>query len=329
MLESKGRRDGFTLVELLVVIAIISVLVGLLLPAVQSAREAARRNSCLSNLKQLGLAVQNFEHAHKHYPAGAQTAYSVDRSLSYTEGESAWGWSAFVLPYLEESALYLKLVPNNPLYFIDALSQPEKVLLLQTRLNVFQCPSDAAVSPNTMRPMKNMNGDGIPLGFSNYVGSFGVANECLPDSGGVLFVNSKIKHQAISDGLSKTMMLGERQSGITNASALSRGAVWAGATKTLVASSLASPLESSFGMFSCTKVRMGSGEDLLAPTTFSPGIGFSSAHRGVSQFAFCDGSVQVISEQIDSRVTTLDEPTTFGTYQRLSHRADGQLISEY
>ena len=99
-------RPGFTLVELLVVIAIIGTLVGLLLPAVQQAREAARRSSCGNNLKQIGTALLNFESAKKAFPAG----YSL---FLPTNGGPCWGWATFILPYMEQADIYNGLNPTT------------------------------------------------------------------------------------------------------------------------------------------------------------------------------------------------------------------------
>src|SRR4051794_21681889 len=101
---SARRSIGFTLVELLVVIAIIGILVALLLPAIQAAREAARRSQCQNHLKQLGLACLNYESAKKRLPQGF---------ISQPSGVEAWAWSTFILPYIEEQALYDRLSPSE------------------------------------------------------------------------------------------------------------------------------------------------------------------------------------------------------------------------
>jgi prepilin-type N-terminal cleavage/methylation domain-containing protein len=139
------RADGFTLVELLVVIAIIGVLVALLLPAVQSAREAARRMKCASNLKQIGLALQNYHDTHNvfppgvltqtndpHYRAGVPNGPGQDRNAAV----ESWGWAAFLLPYVEQTALYQQGPGSGQL--LQNLVNPVAL----TPLAIYRCPSD-------------------------------------------------------------------------------------------------------------------------------------------------------------------------------------------
>src|SRR3982750_4328009 len=109
----KPRRSGFTLIELLVVIAIIAVLIGLLLPAVQAAREAARRAQCVNNLKQIGLALHNYESSHESFPAGYQSWPGV----GFRDGQTGdwgpgWGWLTTLLPFVEQGNLYNALNTN-------------------------------------------------------------------------------------------------------------------------------------------------------------------------------------------------------------------------
>src|SRR6478672_125855 len=111
-----NKRNGFTLVELLVVISIIGVLVGLLMPAVQSAREAARRSQCQNNLKQLGLALLNHESQQKRFPAGTVRPKVDDGDPT---GMASFGWSSHLLPYLEQKPVYKLLkLPSDDLHAV-------------------------------------------------------------------------------------------------------------------------------------------------------------------------------------------------------------------
>ena len=313
------KRNAFTLIELLVVIAIIGVLVGLLLPAVQQAREAARRMACGNNIKQLAMSIANYESAMKRYPAGCQAFYDVDSSVTQADGEDAWGWAVNVLPFMEQQPLFDTLSPDTPSSFKTALTDSAKLRAMETELTMMICPSDAPEPLNSMRLM-----DGKALGVSNYIGNFGVDTFAGPDSFGTLFANSKVRPVMITDGLSNTFLIGERASMLQNV--LHRAGVWSGGLRSLVTSYPINPLEGVFSCFGSSRYKLNTGKELINGTNFVPVQGFSSMHFGISQFAFCDGSVHVINEDIDSRVSDLSDPGTYGVYQSLSHRSDGNVV---
>src|SRR6056297_4055498 len=125
-------KRGFTLIELLVVIAIIAVLVALLLPAVQQAREAARRSSCKNNLKQLGLALHNYHDTHGMFPINWGTGY--DGTTNPTSSIQ-FSWMTYILPYIEESALY------DTINFNEALDDPNNNAAASTVIDTYLCPS--------------------------------------------------------------------------------------------------------------------------------------------------------------------------------------------
>lgn len=129
--ERSGNRPGFTLVELLVVIAIIGILVALLLPAIQAAREAARRTECLNNLKQLGLACQNYSDGKKQFPNG-----KILKGVGGSDTDNMSNWALELLPYLEETALHKQYDFTKP--NVDAANRP----VVQTTLQAMNCPSD-------------------------------------------------------------------------------------------------------------------------------------------------------------------------------------------
>lgn len=130
------RRRGFTLIELLVLMAIIGILIALLVPAVQQAREAARRSQCNNNLKQIGVALHNYHSTHSTFPPG----YIGNLVGDPTNGKG-WAWGAMLLPYLDQAPLY-KSLDLNRYTLLDVLATPSKRPLLQTPLAVFRCASD-------------------------------------------------------------------------------------------------------------------------------------------------------------------------------------------
>src|SRR3954463_7725038 len=141
--NSPARTAAFTLVELLVVIAIIGVLVSLLLPAVQQARESARRISCTNRLKQIGLALLNYESSHKVFPtayitanpAAIGSAFGVSYGDQYHNGPSGFAWGALLLPFLEQQGLYTQFDFNAPCW------APVNAAAAQAKVGVFLCPS--------------------------------------------------------------------------------------------------------------------------------------------------------------------------------------------
>ena len=152
---SVAKRFGFTLIELLVVIAIIAILVALLLPAVQQAREAARRSSCKNNLKQLGLALHNYHDTHGVFPAGY---YAGDHpSVADGEGDgrdARYGWGSMILPFLEQAPLYDKMQVGDRL-LSQNVNDPTVLADMQTPISAFRCPSDVAPGTNPIKQLPN------------------------------------------------------------------------------------------------------------------------------------------------------------------------------
>ncbi|HEU5118388.1 MAG TPA: DUF1559 domain-containing protein [Isosphaeraceae bacterium] len=187
----RPSRRGFTLIELLVVIAIIGVLIALLLPAVQAAREAARRAQCTNNLKQIGLALHNYESALGSFPIGAIQA----RTMGGGYGGFKWSVHAQMLGQMEQSAIY------NSLNFSLAAGAPPNNTGFATRINTFLCPSD---------------GQAGVLNFNNYNGDIGSTSRPTNNTDPGLFSWSDINHPAIistiasiTDGTSNTVAFGE------------------------------------------------------------------------------------------------------------------------
>ncbi len=213
------RRRAFTLVELLVVIAIIGILVGLLLPAVQAAREAARRMQCTNNMRQLGIAVHNYESAYRRLPAGW-----ISNGLS---GEPGWGWASALLPFIEGSNVHNLI--DSRIAIEDSIHEQVRVTVVPT----FMCPSDigedifeisegdghdhdhdhdfSGIGPSSL----DDEGEKLfRISKSNFVGMFGTFElEDAPYNGnGMFYGNSRIRFADVVDGLSNTFMIGERGS---------------------------------------------------------------------------------------------------------------------
>jgi prepilin-type N-terminal cleavage/methylation domain-containing protein len=344
MLGKRHLARGFTLIELLVVIAIIAILIALLLPAVQQAREAARRTQCRNNLKQIGLALHNYHDTFRLFPPGV-----IRDGQNNSE---AWGWTVFILPFLEQANLYNQLDPDayrlrdllaglNPTFPAPTAN----AAILQNPLSVFICPSD----PNSGRAHERRDWDaglgrragGLPepfyTGILNYVGNWGTAtnrNGAHPTSGnslnnplsgdclGVLFFNSRIQIRDISDGTTNTIMVGERDSpvcwagswpGVPNPNGIARTGVY-------------HVLGSSRAVMNGIN---------LDQTNDNCSEGFSSMHTGGAHFVLGDGSVRFISENIHhyqsgaAYFPPITPGDLMGTYQKLLNRMDGYVIGEF
>jgi prepilin-type N-terminal cleavage/methylation domain-containing protein/prepilin-type processing-associated H-X9-DG protein len=321
--QPRARRPGaaFTLVELLVVIAIIGILVALLLPAVQSAREAARRVKCSNHLKQIGLALHNYHDVHNAFPPGT-IDYGVPDSQE-------WGWAVFMLPYVEQQGLYDQLAPNNR-RFVELLSDPAARTLCQFHLELFRCPSDR--TPRLLQGTDQVRDlDGVaPVGpnffgaTSNYIGVTGFWEIGIDPANGLFGANSEVDFRDLVDGTSNTFAVGERDfycaAGLWAGVRDARGRGPRGADYVLGRVSYKLNAAKNVGNPSCCQA-------------------FSSSHPGGAQFALCDGSVRFVSENIrfdNAGVTDFTTPlkiTTIapalGTYQRLGIVDDQQPVGDF
>jgi prepilin-type N-terminal cleavage/methylation domain-containing protein len=294
-----GLGRGFTLVELLVVIAIIGVLVALLLPAVQMAREAARATQCKNNLKQLGLALHNHHDLHGRLPPG----WIADDP----EGEPGWGWTVGLLPQLEQANVESLINKSLP------IADPQHQAVRETILPTLICASDG-----TPRVFQIAGGGGhdhdeedhdeadgahsvdegtplFPIARTNYVGVFGTLEiEDVPSAGdGVFYHNSKLNFADIIDGLSNTLVIGERQG-------RRGGSVWAGVVH-----------EANEAMARVVGIA-----DHAPNDRHQHFDDFSSFHPGGVHFLVGDGSVTRINDTID-----------LGVYRALCTRAGGETAS--
>jgi prepilin-type N-terminal cleavage/methylation domain-containing protein len=304
---TSDRRSAFTLVELLVVIAIIAVLVGLLLPAVQSAREAARRMSCANHLKQLLVATHLYESRHKVLPPGSR--------LNDLQEWAGVSWRGIVLDGIEETALqdFIGLQDDGGC----ANSFPTHVP------DVFICPSspERPINNGPFDPatLTDFQLDGLNHGWSSYAGvnGSGATPEGIWDLintfngdlyiDGVLYPGSKVKFSQVTDGTSQTFALGERVYGVTRWDQLLIGAVWDGPpgptrriseVRSCATKNIRYPINADPNQFGYDP------RDTAAPPGANKSLKFNdyyfgSHHPGGAHFAMTDASVHFLRDDID------------------------------
>ena len=291
--KDSRSRGGFTLVELLVVTAIVAVLMALLLPAVQQAREAARRTSCKNNLKQIGLALHHYHDVWQTLPPG-WIGLNPATGRPDPEGLPGWGWAARILPQLEEQNALGGLVNLN-----SPIAHPGNRIARLTPLVIYLCPSD----PGTIVwEIEDANGAGVlvELAKSNYVGVFGTFDiEDAPAAGeGLFFHNSRLRFAQISDGLSRTLMVGERSSFLGYST-------WTG-----VVPDGEEAMDRIVGI--CDLPPNPNPEEYEEEGEMDD---FSSYHMTGTQFLFADGSVKWIGQEINVNL-----------YHALATRAGGEVV---
>jgi prepilin-type N-terminal cleavage/methylation domain-containing protein len=256
----KDAREGFTLVELLVVISIIGVLVALTMPAVQSAREAARRSQCQNNLKQIGLALNNYVTLGEAFPIGY-----LAWTKPTTGSAPGWAWSAAILPQLEQGPIYSAMNVNLPIDVAD------NATVRVAALAIYVCPSDRNTGAFTVTSQVTRGSIGAQT--ISYAANGGTSAATTPN--GMFLMNRSVRPKQVKDGLSNTFAVGERGSFVVQnawAGALGDGR---GGTEVLAMVSYSGP----------------------NPTNPSP-ASFLGPHPGVTQFLMVDGSVHVIKATI-------------------------------
>ncbi|HEY3964667.1 MAG TPA: DUF1559 domain-containing protein [Planctomycetaceae bacterium] len=310
------RRRGFTLIELLVVIAIIAVLVALLLPAVQQAREAARRASCKNNLKQIGLALQNYHGSMNVFPPGYVTYVTVTSTVT-TPG---WGWPAMILPYIDQANVY------NQINFSLPVESPVNAVATESLIPAFLCASD--IHPDgpfgiyTDAAETNLLLDATPSSYAGCVGDHTakVKNNSTTPWNGVLYPNSKIGFRDITDGASNTIAVGERAWARVNAT-------WVGAPNgAFFQAGTANPFAPTSTSAPVGVLCHGNTINSTSGAEFDEN---SSMHVGGAHFVFCDGSVRFLQQ-----IQTSDASATSGTglsmlLQALSTRAGGEVTGAF
>ncbi|WP_459555687.1 DUF1559 family PulG-like putative transporter [Lacunimicrobium album] len=343
-----GSRSAFTLIELLVVIAIIATLVAILLPAVQQAREAARRSTCKNNLKQLGIALHNYHDTYNTLPPG----HVLDPFAGDDHGH--WLWSAMILPFVEQSALYDTVRVGSPV----TKAMGDSTRQMQQLLTVFRCPSDTG--PPVFDPASRLGYtidaipttgatlNDIPVSLTNYAVSNGTAyprarkatNYINGTTGatGAFWENSRCKFSDITDGLSNTILVGERAylvkgDNMWGAMCLAiRGNLAAGNGPTAYDKS--GNAAANQGMFSYTGTTFFGINPIVS--IFTGGTrdiansGYSSGHQGGAQFLLGDGAVIFLNENIDNTGTgALPNGITDSTFERLAAIQDGEVVGSF
>jgi prepilin-type N-terminal cleavage/methylation domain-containing protein/prepilin-type processing-associated H-X9-DG protein len=326
------RHKGFTLVELLVVIAIIGILVALLLPAIQAAREAARRSSCANNLKQIGLALHNHESVNKCFPSAYESkvtaAYPTVASYYYR-----WSAFAFLTPYLEQSAISNELNLEVPLIctgiFPAPSIHPANVEAVKMEVGTFRCASD---------PGRQIGPDWGPTSFAVCFGS-GRNGGKYTDSDGIFYGDSRTKAADILDGASHTVALSEAHVSLGKPNGTLASAIAAGEAKYVIASTMGAlsdaictdPARTTTylrGQAWADGGQTCSGYNHYLPPN-SPlsdcsasNWGFRKAarsfHPGGVNVVLADGSVRFISQSID-----------LAAWNLLGSRADGQPLGDF
>ncbi len=287
---SRAVRFGFTLVELLVVIAIIGILIALLLPAVQAAREAARRSQCSNNLKQAALALHNYHDVHKTFPQGWMKGV----------GAQGWSWNVFIFPYMETKTLYDALRPTQR-RFPPVKNHATDYRLLQTVLKTLRCPSDTSRDLGMKTTPRNNPPDPLELATSNYAGCRGFFNMDADNhlNNGVLYANSQVSFAHIVDGTSNTFALGEKAEP-------QDAATWTGANQDGNGNNLTASIRGKLNGADANR--------------------FGSLHPGGANFALCDASVRFVSETIQSNNAGVDgTPANPAQWQSLFNAAKQRM----
>jgi prepilin-type processing-associated H-X9-DG protein len=290
-----AARRGFTILEVFIVLLVVCLLLVLLLPGLQRAREAARRIQCQNNLRQIGLALHNYNDVYDCFPPG-YVARSVQRGDSAdAESGPGYAWAVMLLPFLDQAGLFNSL---------DFTQDPPPLGTFGTMIMCYNCPSDPEHT------------------VSNYVGAFGYGSMTLapgaPVGPGILYRNSHVQSFDIKDGTSHTILVGERaavHNFVAGAEPVDAGGQWlAVASGTFRPAGLVDAPGYLEGPASLALATVGQDEPVKVHATHCRTnfiASFSSMHAGGANFLMADGSGHFISSEID-----------YETYRRLGQRSD-------
>jgi len=359
-----ARRPGFTLIELLVVIAIIAVLIALLLPAVQAAREAARRSQCVNNLKQLGLAANNYESTNGSFPGGSYTGNPSNPAFHFQQN-----FSSFVrmLPFTEQSPAY------NSVNFNWNYGSWQNATIYGVRLSILNCPSDIRndpvplISPSntSITPGYNFgtnNGADQPANgvynatFTSYGGNQGLWGVTLQQTilakpygaaqyammNGVIYDDSSTSIASITDGTSNTILFGEKSKGnlfVYDAKYALGDGCWNSGRN----------YDTQVNCYYPPNIGLGGSGASAGDFSYNYPSTMSSQHPGGVNVAFCDGSVRFIKNSVSTwsfaangypngvtygaygtptqGVYTINPGAVLGVWQQLATRNGGEVVS--
>jgi prepilin-type N-terminal cleavage/methylation domain-containing protein/prepilin-type processing-associated H-X9-DG protein len=308
--HQRTRQPAFTLIELLVVIAIITVLIGLLLPAVQKVREAAARSNCENNLHQIGIGLQGYHDANSTFPPGYRATGPY--SDGATDTAPGWGWAAYLLPHIEQDNLFRQLDFSRPV---------QSSAGIRTMVKVYVCPSDLA--PPAAFPVTDAFGATLALAApSSYAACAGGDESGTFDEAGlgVFYRNSVTRLTDITDGTSNTIAVGERSWGNANG-------IWAGAISGgVIKRGQQNPCPGTGAAFyPAATLVLAHGHLNNATSDTDGGLDdFSSRHTAGSNFLFADGHVAFLPS-VSGDLPNGDYTRESIALQALCTRANGEV----